>query len=152
MRNRADPMRIMALDYGSKTVGVALSDELFITAAPHCIIRRERENKLRKTLSRIEDIIIEYNVGKILLGLPVNMDDSIGDRAEKTREFAELLRNRTDLPIIFWDERLTTVEAIDIMDEAGIKRENRKDYVDSIAASIILRDYLNANHQLNDTH
>lgn len=138
-------MRIMALDYGSKTVGVALTDELGITAQPHSIIRRDRESKLRQTLSRIEDIIVQYKVEKILLGLPVNMDDSEGDRAEKTREFAELLKRRTDLPIIFCDERLTTVEAIDIMDESGIKKENRKDYVDSIAASIILRDYLNNN-------
>lgn len=136
-------MRIMALDFGSKTVGVAISDELLITASPLCIIRRDRENKLRQTLSKIEELIEEYNVEKILLGLPVNMDDSTGPRAEKTLEFAELLKRRTALPVIFQDERLTTVAACDIMDEAGIKRENRKDYVDSIAASIILRDYLN---------
>lgn len=136
-------MRIMALDYGSKTVGVAMSDEMLITAQPLCIIRRDRESKIRKTLSRIEDLILEYNVGKILLGLPVNMDDSIGDRAEKTKQFAELLVKRTGLPVIFQDERLTTVSAYEIMDESGIKPEDRWKYVDSIAASIILRDYLN---------
>lgn len=136
-------MRIMALDFGSKTVGVAISDELLITAAPLCIIRRDRENKLRKTLSRIQELIEEYNIEKIVLGLPVNMDDTSGPRAEKTREFADLLFRRTGLPIIFQDERLTTVAADEIMDELGIKGNDRKDHVDSIAASIILREFLN---------
>lgn len=132
----------MGLDYGSKTVGVALSDPLFITAQGLEIIRREKENHLRKTLTRIEEIIVEYEVGKIVLGHPKNMDDSIGPRAQLTQEFAEQLSRRTGLEVELWDERLTTVEADEIMIEAGVRREDRKKYVDKIAATIILQSYL----------
>lgn len=120
-----------------------MTDDLLITAQPHSIIRRDRESKLRKTLSRIEQLINEYDVGEIVVGLPLNMDDTMGERAEKCLEFAEMLRNRTGLPVVMQDERLSTEDAIEIMNEAGIPREERKEYVDSIAASVILRDYLN---------
>ena len=135
-------MRIMGLDFGSKTVGVAMSDPLLITAQGLEIIRRKEENKLRQTLARIEALIVEYQVEKIVLGLPKNMNDSQGERAEKTEEFREMLMRRTGLEVILWDERLTTVAADRIMMEAGVRRENRKEYVDSIAASLILQGYL----------
>lgn len=135
-------MRIMGLDYGSKTVGVAVSDPLYITAQGVEIIRREKENHLRKTLARIEELILEYEVESIVLGYPKNMDDSIGPRAQISEEFADTLRRRTGLPVTLWDERLTTVEADEIMIEAGIRREDRKQYVDKIAATIILQSYL----------
>ncbi len=139
-------MRIMALDFGSKTVGVAVSDPLLLTAQGIEIIRRKEENKLRKTLARIEELIVEYGVTKIVLGLPLNMDDTKGERAELSLQFKESLERRTGLDVTMWDERLTTVEADDIMNEAGIKGKDRKEYVDMIAAQIILEDYMRSNN------
>lgn len=135
--------RIMALDYGSKTVGVALTDPLGITAQGLEIIRRDAENKIRKTLARIDSIIKEYNVTEIVLGYPVMLDGSAGERVEKTKQFAEKLKNRTGLDISFQDERLTTVEAYEIMDDLGISKSDRYNYVDMVAATVILEDYLN---------
>ncbi|MDO4302310.1 MAG: Holliday junction resolvase RuvX [Bacillota bacterium] len=135
-------MRIMGLDYGSKTVGVAISDPLLITAQGIEIIRRKEENKLRQTLARIEALIQEYQVEQIVLGLPKNMNDTSGPRAMVTLEFKEKLERRTGLPVHTWDERLTTVAADRAMEEAGIRRENRKEYVDKIAAVFILQGYL----------
>lgn len=137
-------MRILGLDFGSKTVGVALSDALLLTAQSKEIIRRKEENKLRRTLARIEEIIVEYEVDKIVLGLPKNMDDTCGERVEKTMEFKEMLERRTGLEVILWDERLTTVAADEVMKEVGIRREKRKEYVDAIAASFILQGYLDS--------
>ncbi len=137
-------MRIMGLDFGSKTVGVAISDPLLITAQGIEIIRRKDENKLRRTLARIEVLIAEYEVEKIVLGLPKNMNDTIGERAGLSLEFKEKLERRTGLPVVMWDERLTTVAADRAMMEAGIRRENRKDYVDKIAACFILQGYLDS--------
>ena len=135
-------MRIIGLDFGSKTVGVAVSDELLITAQGIEIVCRKSENKLRQTLARIEELIKEYNVEKIVLGFPKNMNNSEGERCEKTLEFKEMLERRTGLTVELWDERLTTVAADNLMMEAGIRRENRKEYVDQIAASFILQGYL----------
>ncbi len=137
-------MRIMGLDYGSKTMGVAISDPLLITAQGIEIIRREKETKLRKTLARIEELITEYEVTEIVLGFPKNMNDTVGERAEKSLELKEMLERRTGLPVTMWDERLTTVAADKAMMEAGIRRENRKDYVDQIAATFILQGYLDS--------
>jgi putative Holliday junction resolvase len=139
-------MRIMGLDFGGKTCGVALSDPLMITAQPKEIIRRDRENKLRRTFARIEELIAENDVGLIVLGLPLNMDDSQGERAKKTLEFQDSLQRRTGLPVAMSDERLTSVEAEEIMHSQGIPRERYHDYVDMIAAGIILREYME-NHR-----
>ena len=122
-------MRILGLDFGSKTVGVAVSDELLITAQGVEIVRRKSPAKLRQTLARIEEIIKEYNVEKIVLGYPKNMNNTEGERCEKTREFGAMLNRRTGLEVIYWDERLTTVAADRSMMESGIRRENRKEYV-----------------------
>ena len=135
-------MRIMGLDLGSKTVGVAISDPLLITAQGIEIIRRKEENKLRQTLARIEALIEEYGVDTIVLGLPKNMNDTLGERAQLSLEFKEKLERRTGLPVVMWEEGLTTVAADKAMMEAGIRRENRKDYVDKIAACLILQGYL----------
>ena len=135
-------MRIMGLDLGSKTVGVAISDPLLITAQGIEIIRRKEENKLRRTLARIEALIEEYEVETIVLGFPKNMNDTFGERAQFSLEFKEKLERRTGIPVVMWDERLTTVAADKAMMEAGIRRENRKDYVDKIAACLILQGYL----------
>ena len=137
-------MRIMGLDFGSKTVGVAISDGLGLTAQGKEIIRRERPNQLRRTCARIEELIEEYEVESIVLGLPLKMDGSEGDRAKFTREFQEMLARRTGLEVILWDERLTTVAADRYMDEAGRKGDKRKAVVDEIAAVLILQGYLDA--------
>ena len=137
-------MRILGLDFGSRTVGVAVSDPLMITAQGVEIIRRKEENKLRQTIARLEELVREYEVGLIVLGLPKNMNNTLGDRVEKTLEFKESLIRRTGLEVIMWDERLTTVAADKAMMEAGIRRENRKDYVDMIAAELILQGYLDS--------
>lgn len=137
-------MRILGLDFGSKTVGVAVSDALLITAQSVETIRREKENKLRQTLARIEAIIEEYKVDRIVLGYPKNMNDTEGIRCEKTKEFKEMLERRTSLEVILWDERLSTVEADEILMESGVSREHRKDYVDQLAAAIILQGYLDS--------
>lgn len=137
-------MRIMGLDYGSKTVGVAISDPLGITAQGIETIRREKETKLRQTLARIEALIKEYEVESIVLGFPKNMNNTIGDRAEKSLAFKEMLEKRTGLSVVMWDERLTTVEATRTLMESSVRRENRKQYVDMIAAVYILQGYLDS--------
>lgn len=135
-------MRILGLDFGTKTVGVAVSDELLITAQGVEIIRRKAASKLRQTLARIEELIESYEVETIVLGYPKNMNNTEGERCERTNEFKEMLEKRTGLPVILWDERLTTVAADHSMMEMGIRRENRKEYVDEIAAIFILQGYL----------
>jgi putative Holliday junction resolvase len=137
-------MRIMGLDLGSKTVGVAVSDPLGITAQGVEIIRRESEDKLRRTLARIEELAKQYEVDTFVLGYPKHMDNTIGERAQKSEAFKEKLERRTGLPVILWDERLTTVAADNAMDEAGLSREKKKNYVDMIAASLILQGYLDS--------
>ena len=137
-------MRVLGLDYGSKTVGVAVSDPLGYTAQGIEIIRRKSENKLRQTLARIEELISEYQVEKIVLGLPKNMNNTMGDRAVKSLEFKDMLERRTGLPVIMWDERLTTVAAQRVFIEAKVRRENRKEYVDELAAIFILQGYLDS--------
>ena len=135
-------MRILGLDYGSKTVGVAVSDELLLTAQGVEIIRRKSPTKLRQTLARIEELIAQYQVEEIVLGLPKNMNNTLGDRAEKSLELKETLERRTGLPVVMWDERLTTVSANRVLMETGVRRENRKEHVDEIAAVFILQGYL----------
>ena len=139
-------MRILGLDYGSKTVGVAVSDPLGFTAQGVEIIRRKSENKMRQTLARIEDLIAQYQVEEIVLGLPKNMNNTRGDRAEKSLELKETLERRTGLPVVMWDERLTTVSANRVLMETGVRRENRKEHVDEIAAIFILQGYLDYLH------
>ena len=137
-------MRVMGLDYGSKTIGVAISDPLGLTAQGIEIIRREEENKLRKSLRRIEELIKEYQVEEIVLGYPKNMNNTIGERAEKSLQLKETLERRCKLPVIMWDERLTTVEANRTLMESKVRRENRSKYVDMIAAVFILQGYLDS--------
>ena len=137
-------MRIMGLDFGSKTVGVAVSDPLGITAQGVEIVRRKSPNKLRQTLARIDELVHEYDVEELVLGYPKNMNGTEGERCEKTKEFKELLEKRTGLPVALWDERLTTVAADRSMMEAGLGRYERKEYVDEIAAVFILQGYMAA--------
>ena len=140
-------MRIMGLDYGQATVGVAISDELLLTAQGIEVIRRKDENKLRQTLQRIEALIEEYNVEVIVLGYPKNMNNTIGERAEKSEQFADMLRRRTGLQVVLWDERLTTVAAHNAMIEGHVRREKRAKVVDKVAAVFILQGYLDNRNQ-----
>ena len=143
-------MRVLGLDFGSKTVGVALSDPLLVTAQGLEIIRRDKENKIRKTLARIQEIVETNEVDRIVLGFPKNMNNTIGERGNKTLEFKEMLEKRLNIPVIMWDERLTTVSADKTMIEVGVRREDRKQYVDSIAATFILQGYLDSLSIKND--
>ncbi len=142
MEGKSGLKRILGLDYGSRTVGVAVSDALGITAQVVETIHRTSENKLRRTLARIKQISDEYGVELIVLGLPLNMNGDMSDRARKSLEFKEMLEKRTGLSVVTWDERLTTIEAEEILKEAGVKRQDMKQHVDKIAAAIILQDYL----------
>ncbi len=143
-------MRIMGLDFGSRTVGVAISDELLVTAQAVETIPRKSQGKLRQTLARIDALIQEYQVDRIVLGFPKNMNNTQGERCEKTLEFQEMLKKRSGLAVDLWDERLTTVAAERILMEKGVRRENRKAYVDQIAAVFILQGYLDSLGFQND--
>jgi len=135
-------MRIMGLDYGSVTVGVAISDPLLLTAQGIEVIHRKQENKLRRTMARIEELVREYDVNKIVVGYPKNMNNTTGDRAVKTEEFADMLRRRTNLEVVLWDERLTTVAAHRVLSEGGLSSGKRELVVDKTAAVFILQGYL----------
>ena len=135
-------MRVLGLDFGSKTTGVAVSDPLGLTAQGVETITRKDENKLRQTCARIEALIQEYEIETIVLGYPKNMNNTLGERVEKTLAFKEMLERRTGLPVILWDERLTTTAAEQILIESGVRRENRKSVIDKIAAALILQGYL----------
>ena len=112
--------RIMGLDFGTRTVGVAVSDPTGLIARGLETITRREDHMLRPTLRRIQEIIHEYQIETIILGYPKNMDDSVGERGRKTEEFAEILRRRVNLPVILWDERLTTVAADEILEESDV--------------------------------
>ncbi len=145
-------MRVLGLDYGSKTVGVAITDPLGLSAQPLETIVRKEENKLRRTLARLEEICRAYEVERIILGLPLNMDGSEGERAQMTRVFAEKLISRTQLPLEYEDERLTTMEAEEILREAGVPVKNRKQHLDQMAASLILRSWLEKEEYRGKNH
>ena len=137
-------MRIMGLDFGSRTVGVAISDALLVTAQGIETIQRKSPGKLPQTLARIQELTEEYQVEEIVLGFPKNMNNTEGERCRSTLEFQELLKKRCNLPVVLWDERLTTVEAERSLMEGGVRREHRKSHVDRIAAVLILQGYLDA--------
>ena len=137
-------MRILGLDYGSRTVGVAVSDPLLLTAQGLETITRERESHLRRTYARIEELIREYQVERIVLGYATNMNDTEGERVQKTKEFRDALERRTGLDVVLWDERLSTVASERTLIEGGVRRENRKKYVDKLAAVWILQGYLDS--------
>lgn len=135
-------MRIMGLDYGSKTIGVAVSDPMGLTAQGLEIIRREEENKLRKSLRRIEELVREYQVEEIVLGFPKNMNNTIGPKGKLSLQFKERLEKVLSIPVYLQDERLSTKSATDMLIYADVSRKNRKRVVDSVAATIILQTYL----------
>ena len=134
--------RLLGLDYGSKTVGVAAADALGLTVQPVETVTRKEENKLRRTCARIEEIIKEREITGIVVGLPLHMDGEESDSSAKAQAFGEMLRRRTGLPVYYQDERLTTVEADGILRDTGVPHSERKTYIDAVAASLILEDYL----------
>ncbi|MBO4922361.1 MAG: Holliday junction resolvase RuvX [Lachnospiraceae bacterium] len=134
--------RIIGLDFGAMTCGVAISDGLLITAQGIETIRRTHENKLRKTYQRIEYLIDWYEVDRIVVGLPKKLDGSEGDRAEKSRAFAADLERRTGLPVIMWDERFSTVSAAAVLSDANVRLDKKEKVIDKMAAVIILQNYL----------
>ncbi|MBR0087872.1 MAG: Holliday junction resolvase RuvX [Lachnospiraceae bacterium] len=141
-------MRYLGLDYGSRTVGVSITDELGITVQNLETITRREEKKLRSTVSRLREIIAEYQVSEIVLGLPLNMDGTEGERAERTRAFKELLEKKLSLPVHLISEQLTTVEADEVLEASGVPKKDRKKVIDQIAANFILQDYLrNVKHK-----
>ena len=141
-------MRILALDYGSKTVGLAITDALGYTVLPYKTLWREREGQLRKTVQAICKVVLEENAGEVVLGLPLNMDGSKGERAEKATAFYELLKKKLSCPLIFFDERLSTIEARAILDENAVPRNKQKEVLDQVAAQVILEDYLRTKGKL----
>ncbi|MCM3572000.1 Holliday junction resolvase RuvX [Mesobacillus subterraneus] len=136
-------MRIMGLDVGSKTVGIALSDELGWTAQGLETLKiNEEENVFG--FDEIGKIIKEYEVGKVVVGLPKNMNGTIGPRGEASQFYARELEERFGIPAILWDERLTTVAAERVLLEADMSRKKRKKVIDKMAAVMILQGYLNS--------
>ena len=142
MYERLFALRIIGLDYGTKTVGVALSDETKLIAQPFVTIERKQANKLRQTYAQIEAIIEEQDVELIVLGLPKNMNNTEGERADATYEFKEALERRTGLTVELVDERLTTMQADRILEDTGVAHSARKEHIDKMAAAIILQTYL----------
>ena len=137
-------MRVMACDYGSKTIGIAVSDPFGWTAQGVEIIRRQEEEALAASIERIKELIAEYGVEKIVVGLPKNMNNTSGERVEKTLEFIEKLKKKISLPVVTWDERLSTVGAERVLLEADLSRAKRKKVIDKMAAAYFLQGYLDA--------
>lgn len=135
-------MRILGLDFGQKTIGVAVSDSLGWTAQGVEIIRREEEENLKASVARIAQLCEEYGVEGIVLGYPKNMNNTIGDRAKKSERFKKRLKKELGLPVKLWDERLSTVAAERDLIEADVSRAGRKEVIDKMAAVFILQGYL----------
>ena len=131
--------RIISLDIGTKTIGVAVSDELGITANGVCTIRRENE---KKDLAQLRDIVKQYSPREILVGIPYNQDGSLGSRAKGIRRFSERIRDSLGLPVKYWDESFSTKTAEQTLIEAGVGRKKRKTVIDKMAATVILQEYL----------
>jgi putative Holliday junction resolvase len=136
---RAAAMRILALDYGSKRVGLALSDETGTIAQPLEFLPAHPAAKL---LARLNDIVTEHNTAEIVVGLPRNMNGTYGPAADKVREFVVALQQVVSVPVNTWDERLTSVQANRFLIQTGMRREKRKERVDQTAAAILLQSYL----------
>lgn len=136
-------MRILGLDLGSKTLGVAISDELGWTAQGVETIKINEESR-DYNMRRLSEIVKEYGVEKVVLGMPKNMNGTIGPRAEASQQFAQILQKKFDLPVILWDERLTTMAAERMLISADVSRKKRKQVIDKMAAVMILQSYLDS--------
>jgi len=141
------PMRIMGLDIGSRTIGVAISDELGMTAQGLKTIKRR---SMEEDLKEISLIIAQFKIDKLVVGLPKNMDGTIGKQAELIFQWIKAAKEKIYLPMVTWDERLSTVEASKILLEADLSRKKRKGVIDKLAAVLILQGYLNQSGKQND--
>lgn len=137
-------MRILGLDFGTKTTGIAVSDPLGLTAQGIEIFRRNDAFNVQGTINRINELCIHYKVEKIVLGFPKNMNNTVGERGEVTLKFKEKLEKEIQVPVELWDERLSTVSAEAMLIEADMSRKKRKNVIDKVAAVIILQNYLDA--------
>ncbi len=145
-------MRLMGLDYGDKTVGVALSDETALIAFGLEVIEREREESIKKTVARLSEIIKEFEVSEIVLGYPVSLNNTLSLRCEKTLAFKDrLLRNFKKIPVTLYDERLTTNYAERSLSMAGLNKKKQGQVIDKIAAAIILQGYLDSRKKTNES-
>lgn len=133
--------RYMGLDVGTKTVGVALSDPMFMIASAHKTIKR---TNIQEDIKALVDIVNEYEVSKIIVGMPYNMNKTIGPQAQRVMSFIDLLKKELNNEFIYIDERMTTISANRILIESNVRREKRKEHVDKIAATYILQTYLDA--------
>jgi len=140
-------MRIMGLDVGTKNIGLAVSDETCTIAQGKETVRRESDSQ---AVGKIRSIAGEYGVERIVVGLPVHMNGTVGERALDSRRFAELLERETGIPVILWDERLSTKEAEDIMIKADVSRKKRRKVIDKLAAQVILQNYLDSERTQNE--
>ena len=133
--------RMMGIDYGDARTGIAISDLLCSIAGSTTVIHSRRDEK---TIAEIQKLIAAYDVGELVVGLPKNMDGTEGERAQKTREFVDVLKTKTNVEFVFQDERLSSVSAEELLLEGGMKRKDRKQNIDKVAAAIILESYLNS--------
>ncbi|WP_304507125.1 Holliday junction resolvase RuvX [Anaerotignum sp.] len=141
-------MRILGLDYGDKTIGVAVSDPLGWTAQGVEIIRRENPAEYKKSLKRLSELVDEYNPEVIVMGYPKNLDNSEGERCIKTKAFAERIEKRfPKINLVFWDERFSTIAAERALREAELSHEKRKSVIDKMAAVHILQGYLDSRNR-----
>jgi putative holliday junction resolvase len=140
-------MRIMALDFGEKNIGVALSDPLGVTAGGLLTLKRQ---SIKKDLQGIFDLVQQHDVGLVVMGLPLNMDGSRGPAVEKAEEFAKRLRGRLSVAVTLWDERLSTRAAERVLLEGDVSRRNRQNVIDKMAAVVILQGYLDSNKKTLD--
>jgi len=136
--------RVLALDFGSRRIGVAVSDPLGITAQQLSAIRREGD---RKDIEAVASLAAEYGVETVVIGLPMHSDGSEGTQAARARAFGEKVRDRLGVPVVPWDERMTTAQAERYLIEAGVRREKRKEVRDSLAAALLLQSALDARNR-----
>lgn len=139
-------MRMLGIDYGTKRVGLAISDELGIAARGIGVVYRRSD---RQCLEEIARVVGEYHVGRIVVGYPVRTDGTIGVECERVERFTDLIRGRLPLPVVKWDETLTTCEAEDILKEKGMSWQKRKRHIDELAAVLILQGYLDHSPPVN---
>jgi putative holliday junction resolvase len=141
-------MRILALDFGEKNIGVALSDPMGITARGLLTLKRQ---SIKKDLQGIFDLVEQHDAGLVVMGHPLNMDGSRGPAAEKAEEFARRLRGRLNVVVTLWDERLSTRAAERVLLEGNVSRKGRQDVIDKMAAVVILQGYLDSRKQTGDS-
>ena len=138
-------MKIMAVDYGATGTGLAVCDRTEFLASPVGVIE---ERNFYFTIQKVAHAVKEYDVQMVVVGYPVNMNGTVGPRAEKCAQFAELLKTKVDVPVELWDERATTLEAQNYLSETGTYGKKRKEVIDEVAATIILESYMTYRHNM----